>query len=100
MLELILVLSIAINLISFFYAKWLLKMIKATEEDITGVAELISQYVSHVNGVHEMEMFYGDPTLGALISHGKELVEKIDTLDYIILTNPQVEEIVTKPEEE
>jgi hypothetical protein len=100
MLETILVLSIAVNIVSFLYARWLIKMIKVGEEDVSGVAELISQYVSHVNSVHEMEMFYGDPTLAALISHGKELVEKIDTLDYIVLTDPPMEEFVDEEEEE
>ncbi len=83
--DLFLILSVVLNVVLFTYSRWLIKIIKTKEEDIDSVASLVSEYVSHVDSVHEMEMFYGDPTLGSLIQHGKEIVEKIDTLDYLVL---------------
>ena len=93
-----LIASLLVNILFFLYSRWLIKIIKTTEEDIDGVSNLISQYVSHVNSVHEMEMFYGDPTLGSLIKHGKEIVEKIDTLDYVVLEQ-RPEDIALQQEE-
>lgn len=85
MFEIFLVFSVFLNVMFFLYCRWLIRIIKTKEEDIDAVSGLISQYVTHVDSVHEMEMFYGDPTLASLIQHGKEIVNKIDTLDYVVL---------------
>ena len=45
-----------------------------------------------------MEMFYGDPTLGNLITHGREIVDKINTLDYIVLEEDPVESNINESE--
>ena len=85
MIEALLVISALVNVLFIVYARWLIRIIKVGEEDIRSVGELIGQYVAHVNSVHQLEMFYGDPTLESLIRHGREIVEQLDQLDYIVL---------------
>lgn len=91
-----LIVSIVINLFFVFYARWLINIIKTKEEDITNLSILISEYVAHVKGVHEMEMFYGDPTLVQLIQHGTDLVEQIDNFDYLLFDDDEEEEEAEK----
>tara|TARA_B100001094_G_C18173676_1_gene796605 strand:+ start:657 stop:965 length:309 start_codon:yes stop_codon:yes gene_type:complete len=98
MLEIILSLSLIFNITFLLYTRWLIKITRTNEEDFRATADIISQYVSHVSGVHEMEMFYGDPTLGNLITHGREIVDKINTLDYIVLEEGPVESNINESE--
>ena len=85
MLELtLLILSLAVNVGLLLYARWLIKILQAKEEESTVISETIAEYVSHVKSVHDMEMFYGDQTLTSLMEHGRELVLKIEDLDYVL----------------
>ncbi len=78
------IVSAIINVIFLFYVKWLLTTIKSISEDLVVLSEKISDYVSHVGSLHELEMFYGEPTLQSLMSHGKDLVKDISEVDLII----------------
>jgi hypothetical protein len=79
-----LIISVLINIVFVLYARWLIQIIRTKEEEVTVVSELVSAYISHLSSVHEMEMFYGDQTLKSLIDHGKDLVEKVEELDYVL----------------
>jgi len=94
MIETILILSIAFNVLFVFYARWLIKIMRTTEEDVANVGYIIASYVEHVDALHEMDMFYGDPTLEALIKHGKEITARIKNLDFIVVdpNEPELDE--------
>ena len=50
-------------------------------------------FSSHLDGLHAMETFYGDETLGSLIKHSKQVVEDIKEFeDIYTLTNDDLEE--------
>ena len=50
-------------------------------------------FSNHLSGLHEMETFYGDETLGGLIKHSKQVVEDIKEFeDIYTLTNDGLEE--------
>ncbi len=85
MIELFLVISVVINIIFVMYSRWLIKILKTRQDDVNELADDIAKYVSHVKGVHEMEMFYGDQTLQSLISHGIQMIEKIEGFDFLEL---------------
>lgn len=87
------ILSALVNVIFLFYVKWLLSTIKSISEDLEFLSEKVSGYVSHVDSLHELEMFYGEPTLQALMQHGRDLVEQISEIDLIINEEEKVEEI-------
>jgi len=75
--------SFAINLFLLFYIRWLLRTFESINDDIMSLSVLVSEYVQHVSSIHEMEMFYGDTTLKALIDHGGQLVEVIKEIDLL-----------------
>ena len=50
-------------------------------------------FSNHLDGLHEMETYYGDETLGGLIRHSKQVVEDIREFeDIYTLTNDGLEE--------
>tara|TARA_B100000287_G_scaffold403767_1_gene425867 strand:+ start:507 stop:803 length:297 start_codon:yes stop_codon:yes gene_type:complete len=85
MIELFLCISVCLNVMFVFYSRWLIRILKSREEDVNELADVVYEYVTHVKSVHEMEMFYGDQTLQSLISHGTEMVEKIEGFDFLEL---------------
>jgi len=84
MIELFLGISVFINIVFVFYARWLIGILKAREEDVNILADNIAEYVNHVKSVHEMEVFYGDQTLRSLIEHGTDVVAKIEQFDFLL----------------
>lgn len=85
----LLIISAIINIFAVVYARWLIQIIRSKEEDVTGLADIIAQYIAHVKAVHDMEMFYGDQTLTALIQHGNDMISKIDDFDYLVLSDEE-----------
>ena len=92
MIELFLVISVIVNIVFIIYSRWLIKILKAREEDVNDIADNIAEYIGHVKAVHEMEMFYGDQTLQGLISHGTDLVSKIEDFDFLLQEAMEEEE--------
>ncbi len=92
MIEVFLIFSVLANIIFVFYCRWLIKILKTREEDVDDIADNIAEYVGHVKAVHEMEMFYGDQTLQGLISHGTDLVSKIEDFDFLLRETLEEEE--------
>tara|TARA_R110000824_G_scaffold336553_5_gene523067 strand:+ start:5716 stop:6087 length:372 start_codon:yes stop_codon:yes gene_type:complete len=62
-------------------------------EGIETLKESMEVYITHVNAVHDMEMFYGDETLRELIRHGKALVETFEEykIDYFPILELEME---------
>jgi len=92
MIEFFLVISILLNMVFIVYSRWLIKILKTKEEEVDQIADQIAEYVKHVNAVHEMEIFYGDPTLQGLIKHGTDMVKKIEQFDFLLKEEEEVEE--------
>ena len=50
-------------------------------------------FSNHLDGLHAMEMYYGDETLGSLIKHSKQVIEDIKEFeDIYTLTNEDLED--------
>lgn len=91
MIELFLVISIIVNIVFIMYSRWLISILKTREDDVNELADDVAKYVGHVKGVHEMEMFYGDQTLQSLIQHGTEIIEKIESSDFLFNQDENLE---------
>ena len=84
MLETILILSLITNVVFLLYVRWLLKIIEQYHLDIDNIKNIIKDFGEHVKSIHEMEMFYGDQTLQALMKHGNEVVEILEDVDLVV----------------
>jgi len=86
------IISALINLLAVFYVRWLLTTIKVISEDLESISSKIMDYVEHVASLHELEMFYGEPTLQRLMDHGRQLVSDLEGIDLIMNEEDKEEE--------
>ena len=69
-------LSIALGL-AVWYVRGLLRVMYQMTIDVQLMEDKMVEFSKHLDNVYEMEMFYGDETLGQLIRHSKEVVDSI-----------------------
>jgi hypothetical protein len=74
-----LTLSVLINIFLLIYIKWLLKNFSYVTDNLEKVWALVEEFQAHVKMLNELEMYYGDETLQALLEHSKKVTEAIDT---------------------
>mgnify|MGYP001472707949 CR=1 FL=1 len=79
--------STLINTVLFFYVKWLLNTVAAINEDVSIISTTIQGFLIHLQGVHELETFYGDQTLKNLLIHSQDLVKQLEDIDLVLNTN-------------
>ena len=78
------VFSLVINIVLLLYVRWLLKSIVIINQDVEDASILIDNFSNHVKGVHELEMFYGDETLSSLMEHSRQIVERLENIDFLL----------------
>ena len=76
--------SASANIFFLFYVRWLLVFVRDMNEDIGSLNSLILTFTAHVKSIYELEMFYGDETLKALLEHGTELSSKLEDMDFLL----------------
>lgn len=84
-----------LNISLLFYVRWLLSSIKTMNEQIDSIWNTVGVFTSHLKGVYELETFYGDETLEALLKHSSMLLSEIESFDRLI-----EEEFEENPEED
>ena len=78
MTSIILALSIAINILLCWYMIRLLKRFLFLSDNLDDLFDQIDGYTMHIENVHSLETFYGEPVLQNLMNHSKEVVEYVD----------------------
>lgn len=73
-----LVFSISLNILLLLFSRAKARQIMAFSENIVELIELMDNYKSHVKVVSELESFYGDETLEALLQHTTSLVSVLE----------------------
>ena len=74
----ILVLSILMNIFAVWYGRNVLRRMFYVSEHMNILVEEVLLYNGHLSTVHEMEVFYGDETLGELMRHTTGLIETLE----------------------
>ena len=78
LLPFFLFLSAVLNVAAGFYVAALVKELKQYNLDFIDILNTCSELRNHIEEVHEMEMFYGEPVLQGLIDHTKRATEEIE----------------------
>jgi len=76
----LLFLSITGNVSIIVYTRFLLDDRVKVRNDFNALMLKIENFLVHLSSIYELEMFYGDDTLHALINHSKRLIS--DFYDY------------------
>ena len=92
MIELILTLSVIVNTFLVWYIVQLLRRFLVFQEDLDEFAIKLEEYEGHVEVVNNLERFYGDATLGALLKHSKKMTEECKQFQTILETEDNEEE--------
>ena len=74
----ILAISVLINALLGWYMFRLLKRFLFLSDNLDDLFDQIDGYTMHIENVHSLETFYGEPVLQNLMNHSKNVVEYID----------------------
>jgi len=65
--------SVVANLFLLWFCYKLLRNLLALSEDAHNILDEVEDFVAHLSSVHEMTTYFGDETLGALLSHSRDI---------------------------
>jgi hypothetical protein len=79
--EIIISASLIMNLFLFWFCYKLFRNLLTLSDNLYEITDKVRDFVLHLDSVYQMPVFFGDETLGALLSHSKELKGNMD--DFI-----------------
>jgi len=94
MILFLLLLSSFINVFLIWYVYRLLIRHSEIIAIIQDIKQRIQFFKNHITSLHELPMFYGEPTLENLISHSKEIVDSFNVFeqDFLYLSEGEQED--------
>ena len=99
-LSLILLLSLGINALLFVYSRNVAQKLVLISQEIEDIRIATASFAEHVRAVYQLEMFYGDQTLQALMEHARSFREYLDEFDIIYLPEEKEPDAETQKIEE
>ena len=88
----LLALSVLANIFFIWYTRRLLSNLLYVSENLNDLYDEVLSFKNHLNRVYELELFYGDETLKALLRHAKYVAEIFDEYESILLLSDEEEE--------
>ena len=89
--------SILLNVFFAWYCRNLILSLYDVSNNMQALVDEVLLFDQHLNNVHELEVFYGDETLGNLIRHSKGLTETLeDFAEIYTLFDQEAEEQLTE----
>jgi len=100
-LSLVLTASTLANIGLILYVRATLLRLLYVSEELGDLQDMINSFANHVKRVYELEMFYGDQTLQALMEHAISFNEQLETFEFIysITEEDREEKELTKEED-
>tara|TARA_R100001163_G_C5068436_1_gene208729 strand:+ start:8068 stop:8403 length:336 start_codon:yes stop_codon:yes gene_type:complete len=82
-LTIVLFASLMLNLGLVYYVRTAIVRLLSISEEMYDFKEMVDNFANHLERVYELEMFYGDETLGGLMEHARSFNEQLETFEYI-----------------
>ncbi len=92
----LLIISVLLNLFFIWYCRNLMISLYDTSENMQTLVEEVLLFDKHLQSVHELEVFYGDETLGRLIKHSGGLIETLEDFAEIYTLFDKEDEQLTE----
>ena len=91
---LVLIGSIVLNLFMFWYNRNLLRELLDVSENMLDLKNELDSFEEHIKSVYELETFYGDETLHALLKHAMGVCDILEDFSsiYELISEPKDEE--------
>ncbi len=77
-LVIICLVSVPLNVLFVWYIRKMLQKLLFISDNMSDLLRTLSAFSSHLEQLHEMEMYYGDETLAHLIRHSKAVVKYVE----------------------
>jgi hypothetical protein len=90
--------SVIINIGLVIYLRGVLLRLLYVSEELGDLQDMVNSFAGHLKKVYELEMFYGDQTLQALMDHAISFNEQLETFEFIYSIT--TEETAIEEEEE
>ena len=91
------ILSALLNTFFIWYCRNLMTSLYDVSENMQSLVEEVTFFDHRLNSIHDMEVFYGDETLGELIRHSKGLMDTLeDFTEIYTLFDQEAEEQLTE----
>jgi len=98
MVEILLILSVALNIFAVWYVRELLVRFKFYSENTTELFTNLQEYTEHLEKVNQMEVYFGDPTIQGLLEHSRDVTGVV--AEYLEIFSLEEEGLVGQTEEE
>tara|TARA_R110002110_G_scaffold229040_2_gene444449 strand:- start:797 stop:1141 length:345 start_codon:yes stop_codon:yes gene_type:complete len=92
-ISILLTISVLINVGVFAYARAAITRLLAVSEELGDLQEMVNSFAGHLQAVYELDSFYGDETLRALLEHAISFNEQMETFEYIYSLTDEQQEI-------
>ena len=99
-LSLVLLVSLGINILLFVYSRNVAQKLVLISQEIDDMRAAVASFASHVKSVYELEMFYGDQTLKALMDHAVSFRQYMEEFDFIYIPEEEETDAETQQLEE
>ena len=100
MVEILLGVSIIVNILFIWYIVQLLKRLLNISDNMEDFFDSLEEYNKHIETVYNLERFYGDTTLENLLRHSKNISEAANDFRAIYDVNYTPEEDEDREEDE
>ncbi len=97
MVEILLILSVALNIFAVWYVRELLVRFKFYSENTTELFTNLQEYTEHLEKVNQMEVYFGDPTIQGLLEHSRDVTGVV--AEYLEIFSLEEEGLVDQTEE-
>ena len=91
----VLFISLVLNVGIIAYARAAIVRLLWVSDELGDLQQMINSFSNHLQSVYEMDMFYGDDTLGALVLHARSLDEQLETFEFVYSLTEKQEETGT-----
>ena len=88
----ILLISILFNVGVFIYARATITRLLFVSDELGDLQQMTNAFSNHLKSVYELDTFYGDQTLSALLQHAVSFNEQLETFDIIYSLTEEEEE--------
>lgn len=99
MIYLLLIASFALNVVLVWYSKKMVNDLSDLSLEVEEVVADLNIYHKHVEQVYNLQTFYGDETLKALLSHSRAISERVNNFTTLF-SNLEDEELTEAQEDE
>ena len=97
MFEILLVVSVALNIIDVWYIRELLARFRFYSENTGQLFLNLTEYTDHLERVNQMEVYFGDPTIQGLLEHSRDVTDTVG--QYLDIFSLEEEDLVEQAEE-